>query len=148
MSAEWTPELTLNHEELDAQHIELFRRLRDAAVALDATKAAAEEAVAALADAVFVHLADEERLMEETLYPERVRHRAAHKLFVADLMQVRDELAASGATAAVAGWVRERGAEWLRFHIRVNDGPFGVYLARRRRHPAVRHETTPRRRPS
>jgi hemerythrin len=134
MTVGWSPDLTLNEELLDAQHVDLFRRLTDASAALDGTRAALDAAVAAFADALVAHLAVEERLMDETLYPERTRHRSAHELFLADLGQMRAELHHKGATPAVAEWIRDRLPEWLRFHIRVNDVPFGAFLARRRQH--------------
>ena len=132
MPGEWSPELTLNHELLDAQHVDLFRRLAAAAAAVDGPRAALEEAVDALRDTLVTHLAVEEQLMDETLYPERVRHKSAHELFVADFEKVHAELVASGPTPAVADGLRRRVPEWLRFHTRVNDAPFGAYLARRR----------------
>jgi hemerythrin len=132
MPGEWSPELTLNNELLDGQHVELFRKLESAAAALEGPRAALESAVEAFADALVSHLAVEERLMDETLYPERVRHKSAHELFVADFQRVRAELRTSGATPAVAEGLRRRVPEWLRFHTRVNDAPFGAYLARRR----------------
>jgi hemerythrin len=73
--------------------------------------------------------------MEETLYPERIRHRAAHELFIADFVQMRDELRARGVTPEVSDWLDRRIADWLRYHIRVNDIPLGEYLARRRGQP-------------
>lgn len=132
MASEWSPDLTVNHELLDEQHVDLFRRIRDAVAALDGARASFEAAVASLSDALLAHLAVEERLMDETLYPERTRHRSAHEMFVADFGQMRAELAAKGPTPAVAEWVRVRIPEWLSFHIRVNDVPFGEFLARRR----------------
>ncbi len=132
MAAEWTPELTVNDELLDAQHVEIFRRLADASSALERTRVEAESAVAAFADVLLSHVASEEQLMEETLYPERVRHRSAHEMFVSDFTRMRAELAEKGPTPLVAEWLRVRIPEWLRFHIRVNDAPFGEYLARRR----------------
>jgi hemerythrin len=130
--AEWTPELTLNHDLLDAQHVEIFRKLSEAADVLDGPVARVEAAVAALADALVAHLAAEERVMDETLYPERKRHRSAHELFMADFLQLRDELRQNGTSPLFADWVRRRIPEWLRFHIRVNDLPLGEFLARRR----------------
>ncbi len=132
MASEWSPELTLNNEVLDAQHVDLFRRLSTAAAALDGPRDALVAAVDAFADSLVSHLAVEERMMDETLYPERVRHKSAHELFVADFEKVRQELRASGATPAVADGLRRRVPEWLRFHTRVNDAPFGAYLARRK----------------
>jgi hemerythrin-like metal-binding protein len=132
MSVDWTPELTLNDELLDRQHVELFRRLADAGAALGGERARLEAAIAAFADALLDHISTEERLMDETLYPERIRHRSAHELFVADLERLRDELRRLGPTPEVDAAIRHRIPEWLRFHIRVNDAPFGEHLARRR----------------
>lgn len=132
MPGDWSPELTLNHDLLDGQHMDLFRRLSAAAAALEGPREALDREVAGFADALVEHLAVEERLMDETLYPERVRHKSAHELFVADLEKLRADLRASGPTPFVAEGLRRRIPEWLRFHIRVNDGPFGAYLARRR----------------
>jgi hemerythrin len=132
MPGEWSPELTLNNELLDEQHVDLFRRLAAAADALEGPREALDEAVDAFADALVSHLASEERLMDESLYPERVRHKSAHELFIADFEKLRAELRASGPTVAVTDGLRRRVPEWLRFHTRVNDAPFGAYLARRR----------------
>jgi hemerythrin len=133
MTADWSPELTLNNDLLDTEHVELFRKLEAAAAALDGPVEALDAAVGAFAEALMEHLAIEERLMDETLYPERIRHKSAHELFVADFERMRAELRAAGATAAVAEWVRRRTPEWLAFHIRVNDVPLATWLARRRR---------------
>jgi hemerythrin len=122
----------LNHEVLDDQHVDLFRRLSVVAAALDGPRAALDDALAGFADALVSHVAIEEQLMDETLYPERVRHKSAHELFVADFEKLLSELRDAGPTPSVADGLRRRLPEWLRFHIRVNDAPFGSYLARRR----------------
>jgi hemerythrin-like metal-binding protein len=129
--ADWTSQLTLNHEVLDAQHAEIFRCLVALAEALAGPPEEIEVAVAALSDALVTHLATEERIMDEALYPERARHKSAHELFMADFLQLRELLRDEGPTPAVADWVTRRTPEWLRFHISVNDFPLGVYLARR-----------------
>ncbi len=129
--AEWTPDLTLNHDLLDAQHVDVFRKLREAADVCDGPVGRVEAAVATLAETLVAHLAAEERIMDEVLYPERTRHRSAHEMFMADFLRMREELAQHGATQLVADWLRIRMPEWLRFHIRVNDLPLGAFLARR-----------------
>ncbi|HSN91760.1 MAG TPA: hemerythrin domain-containing protein [Anaeromyxobacteraceae bacterium] len=144
MPVEWTPELTVNDELLDRHHVEMFRALGAAAGAVgEGREVEAREAVARFADTFVEHVAVEEGLMEETLWPERDRHRAAHELFGADLLLMRAELEQSGPTPAVTEWVTSRAPEWLRFHIRTNDAPFAAYLARRRMAssgPAARRE--------
>lgn len=133
MAVEWTPELTVNDDLLDRHHVELFRALGRAAEAVEGGRdVEARAAVAAFADAFVEHVAVEEALMEETLWPERGRHRVAHELFGADLLRMREELGRAGATPAVAEWASVRAPEWLRFHIRTNDAPFAAHLARRR----------------
>ena len=131
MTSDWTPELTLNHELLDRQHVEIFRRLQEAVTALDGPRAGLEAAVARLGDALVDHVATEERIMDEALYPERVRHRTAHEMFLADFGRLRGDLGAHGPTTSVAEGIRVRIPEWLRFHILVNDQPLGLFLARR-----------------
>ena len=69
--------------------------------------------------------------MEESLYPERGRHRVAHEVFLTDLQQLQAELRLGGVSPLVREWVRVRAPEWLRFHIAVNDAPLGHHLARR-----------------
>jgi hemerythrin len=132
MAVDWTPELTINDDLLDTQHVELFRRLQDTAEALKGSREALDSAVTVFADALMTHIALEERVMDDLLYPERVRHKSAHELFVADFEQMRKELRANGPTQAVSNWVRRRIPEWLKFHIRVNDQPFAAWLLRRR----------------
>lgn len=130
MSVDWSPELTLNDELLDMQHVDLFRKLEAAAEALDGPRETLDAALAAFADALLGHVAVEERLMDETVYPERIRHKSAHELFVADFERMRSELRGKGPTPAVGDWVRHRIPEWLSFHIRVNDQPLATWLAR------------------
>jgi hemerythrin-like metal-binding protein len=128
---ERSQELLLNHELLDGQHAEIFRLVDALALALEGPRGGIEPAAAALADALVTHLATEERLMDDTLYPERARHRSAHELFMADFLQLREMLRDEGPTDAAREWITRRIPEWLRFHISVNDFPLGVYLGRR-----------------
>jgi hemerythrin-like metal-binding protein len=135
MSADLTPDLLLDHPDLDRQHALVLVRLDQIADALDRPRDEIERVVSAFADELMSHLASEEALMEETLYPERGRHKSAHELFAADFLQMRDELREKGPTPVVEEWIRTRIPEWLKFHIRVNDAPLAAYLARRRPQP-------------
>jgi hemerythrin len=137
MASEWTADLKLNHEMLDTQHSDIFRCLANLADALAGPRDAMEKALAELSDSLVTHLAAEEQLMGEVLYPERARHKSAHELFMADFLQMRETLREEGLTPQVDDWVRRRLPEWLRFHISVNDFPLGVYLARRRGPPSA-----------
>ncbi len=128
----WTADLVIHHETLDAQHAGLFRLLDAAAVAFEqGGKRDLVRAVEAFTEAMLEHTASEEALMEESLYPDRGRHRVAHEVFLTDLRQLAAELDATGPTPQVGAWVRVRLPEWLRFHIAANDAKFGQHLAHR-----------------
>jgi hemerythrin len=130
--AEWTPDLTVNHDILDRQHIEIFRKIQEAAARLEAPAAELAASVSALSDELVAHITTEERIMADALYPERKRHGSAHELFMADFQRMREELHREGVTSNVAEWIRRRTPDWLGFHIRVNDVPLGEFLSRRR----------------
>ena len=143
------PDVLLNHPLLDEQHAEVFRRIDALGDALRGPPEDVEPAASALADALVTHLATEERIMDDTLYPERSRHRSAHELFMADFLQFRNRLRDEGPTADARDWATRRIPEWLRFHISVNDFPLGVYLARlAAKGITARLATDGRRRPS
>lgn len=153
MPAEWTPDLTLNDDELDADHVELFRRLAAASEALHADRAVLARTVARLGETLVEHLAREERMMELLDYPERARHRMAHELFLSDFGRMRATLETTGpADPVVVEWLETRLPEWLRFHIRVNDVPLAHWFARKTsaepRRAAARRKPRTRERPS
>jgi hemerythrin-like metal-binding protein len=125
----------LGHPELDRQHRDLFGRLVEAGRALEGTRADAAEALERLSDVIIEHLAAEEALMDASTFPERARHKAAHELFHADFRALRAELAEKGPTPELSAWLRVRVAEWLRFHILVNDARLADHLVR---HPVAK----------
>jgi hemerythrin len=137
MAVDWSPELTINDELLDTQHVDLFRKIDETADALRGPREVLEAKMTEFADQLMAHLALEERVMDELAYPERVRHKSAHEMFVADMERMRAEVRASGPSSTVSDWVRRRLPEWLKFHIRVNDQPFAAWLLRRRAEAAA-----------
>lgn len=132
MTADIAPELQVYDEILDAEHADLLQGIADAARALHASRSVLDGAIAMLGDRLVEHLAREERRMDASEYPERVRHRLAHELFMADFARMRATLAASGPRdPLVVEWLETRLPAWLRFHIRVNDAPLAAWLAHR-----------------
>jgi hemerythrin-like metal-binding protein len=126
------PELLLHHGRLDDQHAGLFRLLEAAAVAFETGSAdEVRRGLAAFHEAMLEHTATEEAVMEESLFPDRGRHRVAHEVFLADLLQLVTEVERTGPTPQVGEWLRVRVPEWLRFHIAVNDTKLGAHLAQR-----------------
>jgi hemerythrin len=114
----WDPALAVGHDQIDAQHQELFRRF-DALVAAMESGPSAEigELFAFLARYVVDHFGAEEKLMDETKYPGAGVHKAAHARFVRELGDLVAFYEANGASRAVAVKTRTWIGGWLRAHI-------------------------------
>lgn len=131
-------ELTSGFEEIDGQHRILLDRLEDAmAAARSDDRAQTREALTRLGDFLVSHFHAEESMMADSGYPERVRHKSAHDMFLQDFAQLGQELEETGLCPPVLNWVSSRVPEWLKFHIQVNDLPLGHYLTNRRYRPAA-----------
>jgi len=126
---EWTPALALGHEEIDAQHQELFRRAEQLLQAMLAGDTASIEGLFDfLGTYVVDHFAAEERLMTASQFPGYTVHKAAHERFVRDYQSLRKLHQDSRASAAVAIKARTWLAEWLRNHIGQTDLLFAKHL--------------------
>jgi len=148
MATEWTPDLTLNHDLLDPQHVELFRLLDEVGAAAEGDAGGLPGAVTRFADALVAHVATEERVMAETLYPDRARHKTSHDLLAADVLGLEAELARGGPSPKLIEVARRRLPDWLRYHTRVNDVPLGEFLARRGPNPTPIERREGTRKPS
>jgi hemerythrin len=128
---------------LDAPHADLLQRAADLAAATQARRDREAAAILeGLVEASARHFAFEEEAMEQTVYPDRAAHRAAHDLFLQDLHASAIEVGQSGVTPRVTEWASGRLQQWLRFHMEVNDRPLARHLQRRASppgtHPSLR----------
>ncbi|BDG10856.1 bacteriohemerythrin [Anaeromyxobacter paludicola] len=136
MSESFTKDLEVGFEKVDVEHRALMRQVAAAVEAIGSgDREAVHAAVVKLGDYLVWHFSSEERVMEETLYPERARHKAAHDLFMQDFLQVSEAEKAGEDLAVLAESIGQRIPEWIKFHIQVNDAPLGRYLAARDRKP-------------
>ena len=140
-----TSDLTCGFHEMDAQHRGLLERAEAALLAGKAGDlAGTKQALTSLGDVIMGHFQAEEVLMNECTYPERVRHKAAHDIFLQDFNQLVREVDGAGLSPPTLAWLSTRLPEWLKFHIQVNDQPLGRFLsARRRSATAVTSEKKP-----
>lgn len=128
----WTDALTLNHPVIDGHHQELFRRYEALARATElGNRGEAARLFEYLGFYVVEHFGAEERLMEESAYPDRAAHRAAHDQFISDFLDhgqgFADQESGTLPSARVVEWM----ADWLRQHIAGTDQLLASYLARR-----------------
>ena len=129
-----TSDLICGFHEMDSQHRGLLDLAEAALLAAKAGDlAGTKQALTSLGDAIMGHFQAEEVLMNETTYPERGRHKAAHDIFLQDFQQLVGEVEATGLCPPTLSWLSTRLPEWLKFHIQVNDLPLGRFLNARRR---------------
>jgi diguanylate cyclase (GGDEF)-like protein/hemerythrin-like metal-binding protein len=118
------------HTTIDAEHRELAAAIDAFATDVLAGDAAvAPSTLAALAQGVADHFADEEALMRLHGYAGRQRHEEAHRSFLADLARLEGELARAGLTPAFRRWATTRLPDWFRFHVLAHDVALGKFLA-------------------
>ena len=132
MGIEWDPALALGHEQIDAQHRELFRRYGALVLAMEARRAGDLPVLFDfLGEYARTHFAVEERVMAETAYPGATVHAAAHARFVREYGELRELWRANGATTGVAVKAKTWIGDWLRTHISGVDQALTRYLSAR-----------------
>jgi hemerythrin len=132
MTIQWTPALSVGHDEIDRQHQELFRRLSALLEAmLRGDRAEIGRLFEFLGTYVVEHFGAEERLMRGSDFPGYVVHKAAHERFVRDYQELRKMLDAHGATSAVAIRTKTWIVDWLTAHIGATDQALARHLRAR-----------------
>jgi hemerythrin len=134
MTLEFDPVLLTGHDEIDAQHRELFDRIRRL---LEASRnhRSREEVVRLLeflGSYVVEHFALEDRIMDDSAYPRIEGHRAEHREFIRQIEILRHELKSEGPSALFAIRVGNRVTGYLREHIYRTDRLLGEWLRERR----------------
>ncbi|ALG69674.1 chemotaxis protein [Azospirillum thiophilum] len=140
----WTDSLAVGEEGIDTDHMILIALMNEAAsLARQAKEGRREaggrqalgEAVGRLLTYTALHFEEEERLMEQCGYPDRVAHKAQHEALRARADALGRRLAA-GETVAdeLLALVRE----WLFEHIQRADKRIGAHMAAARRTAEVR----------
>jgi len=129
----WDRNLETGNGEIDGQHRELFHRI-DRLLAASREKRSREEVAQTLTflgDYVVQHFAAEERMMDETAYPELEAHRAEHARFVQEFGILYREFKAEGPSTLFIIRVGNRVTGWLREHIYRTDRSFVEHLRQR-----------------
>lgn len=121
-----SPEISLGHADLDADH-------REALVLCAAARAAGDEAFAERLAALSKHLIDhfdrEERMMLDRGDRNLAEHRAEHGRALAELARFVGQ-AQRGRVAFARAWLDEMFPDWLRRHILNMDSAAVAHLPR------------------
>ena len=134
MELNWTPSLSVGHEEIDKQHIALFGFFRD--FVDGCAKGDAKDTLIELHDRlqgyVEQHFAAEEALMEKVGFPDLEQHRRKHQVFRQRVADIRQQISSQGPTLMNLIQTNKTLVAWLTEHVQDLDQSFGAYL---KKHP-------------
>ena len=128
MPVEWTEDLAVGVEEIDAQHRALYGTVAALHAAMRANRLERVARVLEFLERYAVeHFDTEERHMAVAGYPGLEAHRAAHRDFAAEFLRHREAIGAAPRASAVlelSDWL----GRWLREHVRRVDAEMGRHL--------------------
>jgi hemerythrin-like metal-binding protein len=129
----WREHYALGIEKIDRQHQELaglLNRLYDTFQS-GGTRSVLGPTQEQLAGDLKKHFRTEEKLMEESGYPDQHGHVADHKAMARKLQAFEEDFKVGRAdlSEAMLGEVRD----WLRDHLVLKERPLGTFLASKRR---------------
>ena len=122
---------TVNIEEIDAQHAELFRRAGELIMGIRRGAEGLGRHIDFLHEYAVGHFGAEEEWMRQARYPGYVRHQAEHDRFVEDLVALSVEHARHGAAAFQTLHAERWLTEWLDQHVGGTDAEFARFVAGR-----------------
>lgn len=123
---EWTPDLSVGIEVIDAQHkriVEYINMLHEARIRGD--RDAIARVIEELVDYTLSHFSFEESMMEEAHYRFLAPHKKVHELFVRRVSEYQQRFKMGEDVAAVAGDMQNTLVTWLMNHIKREDMDYG-----------------------
>ena len=135
--SQWSDDLAIGVEPVDAQHRLLYEKVAELREAMRANALDRVPAILGFLEAYALrHFAAEERLMEDRGYPGLAGHRALHDEFTREYLRLKPGLVPVPRPSAVVELSDWLGA-WLRDHVRRADGEMGRFLRARGAGPAA-----------
>ncbi len=130
MQLEWTPSLSIGHEKIDQQHINLFRYFDE--FLEGCSQGAARQNLLTLhnrlKDYVEQHFGEEEELMLRSGYPNSAYHQKAHLSFRKRLSELRQQIEEQGPTLIAVVDTNKALVSWLISHVQREDLKLGEFL--------------------
>lgn len=126
----WTPEIAVGVESIDNQHKALIEQINTLVTAIEANRE--EEEIGRLfeflKDYTHDHFTVEEKLMQDTHYPEIDSHIAEHREFCATIAHLEARMATEGMTVVLRNCFDDTIIDWLFDHICQRDRALGKFL--------------------
>lgn len=130
MAYQFTTDLVTGNVTIDTQHRQLIEAINDllAACATGHGRAELEKTANFLYDYTAKHFADEERLQQQSGYPDYVRHKQFHETFKRTVADISKKLSEQGPTIPLVGEVNSAVAGWLLNHIKREDTKVAAHI--------------------
>lgn len=130
MSVEWTPNLSVGVEHIDAQHKIWFAKANELFEAGKARKA--KDYINTMLDFLDEytkqHFSDEEAYMDKIHYPEIAAQKKAHASFINDLAKLKSDFNKNDGNILVILNANSMVINWLTSHISNMDKKIGDYV--------------------
>jgi len=125
----WNDSLATGNETVDNQHKEIFKLVQDVldSDAFENKKEKVEAALNFLAKYAVMHFGDEEKLMNESSYPEYAQHKAQHDGFVREVTAFVLKYGQEGENVDVSDVIRNFVYTWLIEHVTGSDKKMAEY---------------------
>ena len=140
MAFEWSDDLSVGVERVDAQHRELIARTNALLEALPAgsgpASQAAMETLLYLSSYVEEHFGDEERFMAEVGFPDLTTHRIEHQRFRESLGVLVRRFSLGGIDDVLRRGIEEEVCGWIVRHVLGTDRAIGRFVRGRGAPPA------------
>jgi len=119
---EWKKSYETGNTVVDSEHKEIFTLVQKV---MDATFTSRKEkvntAVDFLTSYTLKHFSHEERLMQESAYPDMQKHKAQHKAFAESVGVLVQKINASGETLQLSNEINTVVVDWLIDHVLGSD---------------------------
>lgn len=135
MRIEFNKSLETGNEMIDTQHKELIARVNNLTEQCGAGKEmnAAVRTLDFLMDYTDFHFSAEEKLQEESQYPQMEEHKKLHTQFARSVEELREMLEEEeGPSEAFTEAVKKNIVDWLINHIQICDKQVAEYVRSRR----------------
>lgn len=134
MGLEWTSMMAVGVDAIDTQHRQLFEQINRLLEACNQGKGkeSIDQIVNFLEKYVVNHFQAEQKLMQETHYPDYLKHKGLHEQFIESFGRLKEQIAKEGNTINIVILTNRMVVGWLNDHILNVDKELGKYLNSRK----------------
>jgi hemerythrin len=130
MAIEWNRDLETGNQMIDTQHRQLIEAINNlmAACATGKGRENLPETIDFLTAYTIRHFGDEEKLQQQSRYPDYPNHKKLHDAFKVVVADLGRKLKAEGPTVALVGQVNANIGGWFINHIKKEDSKVAAHL--------------------